>query len=234
MAKQRGRTPLAGSERRRPKTHKLLGPVADDETIGVTVVVRARLDGPPLPDLEHWQRTPLAERRFLTPEEYAERHGAAEEDLAAVAAFAREHGLVVRESHGGRRSVSLHGTAAQLRAAFGVELNHYEAPLPRGPSHTTERSRDTTPDEAAAPSPEPATHVHHGFDGPVQLPPELAEIVTAVVGLDNRRIGTPAGGTGDPAGANFLSVPGAASLTTSRPPKRPIRRSGWFRWEGPI
>jgi pro-kumamolisin-like protein len=211
MARPRGSTPLAGSERSRPETHKLIGPVPGEERIGITIVVRSRPDAPPLPDLEHWHRTPLAERRFLSPEEYADKHGAAAEDLAAVAAFARKHGLLVRDSHGGRRSVTLEGTAAQLRAAFGVTLNHYEAPLPVGPSHTSGGALDSAT-ESADTGPVPSTHIHHGFDGPVYLPPELAAIVTAVVGLDNRRIGAPAGGTGDPSGANFVSVPAVAGL----------------------
>jgi Pro-kumamolisin, activation domain len=211
MARKRGRTPLAGSERARPKTHKLLGPVADEEAIGVTVVVRARPDSPPLPDLEDWQRTPPGERSFLSPEEYAQRHGAAAEDLAAVAAFAREHGLQVRESHVGRRSVSLEGTAAQMNSAFGVTLKRYEAPLPAGPSHTTTGSAGSTTEPTGATAP-PSTHVHHGFDGPVRLQPELVGIVTAVVGLDDRRIASPAGGTGDPSGANLVTVPAVAGL----------------------
>jgi hypothetical protein len=211
MASKRGRTALAGSERRRPKTHKLVGPVPGDELIGVTVVVRARPDGPSLPDLEDWQRIPAADRHFLSPDEYAQKHGAAEEDLAAVGVFAREHGLLVRESHSGRRSVSLQGTAAQMSAAFGVTLNHYEAPVPVGASHTAAGSDGTARDSAGTLE-EPSTQVHHGFDGAVYLPQDLAGIVTAVVGLDNRRIATPGGGTGDPAGANLVSVPAVAGL----------------------
>jgi hypothetical protein len=49
-------------------------------------------------------------------------------------------------------------------------------------------------------------YVYRGFEGPVHLPPKLIEIVTAVIGLDNRRLGGPAGvGTGDPPGAAYLS-----------------------------
>ncbi len=56
-------------------------------------------------------------------------------------------------------------------------------------------------------------HVHRGFEGPVHLPPKLVGIVTAVIGLDNRRLGGPAGtGTGDPAGAQYLSPVTVAQL----------------------
>ncbi len=49
-------------------------------------------------------------------------------------------------------------------------------------------------------------HVHRGFEGPAHLPTKLIGIVTAVIGLDNRRLGVPAGtGTGDPPGAAYLS-----------------------------
>jgi hypothetical protein len=192
------KVPLPGSERPRPDTHKLLGLVDADEEIGVTIVVRPRRDGQAQPCLDDWQRIPLAERWFPTPTEYAERHGAAEEDLDEVAAFAARSGLGVRDRHVGRRMVTLLGSAAQLSKAFGVKLNRYEAPLPR--ERRAPRDADT------------GTHVHHGYDGPVHIPAELAGVIQAVVGLDNRRIATPAGGTGDPSGAASRSVAATAQL----------------------
>ncbi len=197
----KGHQPLAGSERPRHSSHKLIGPADAAELIGVTLVIRPRPGSPPLPDLEHWQATPLAKRRYLTPEEYARTHGAADEDLAAAAAFAKSKGLSVTESHAGRRTVTVLGTAAQLNAAFGITLNHYEAPVPS--------ARHALKNGSPVAGVTVQTHIYHGFDGPVTLPEELAGVVQAVFGLDNRRLSVSAG-TGDPTGAAYNPVPTVA------------------------
>jgi kumamolisin len=123
------------------------------------------------------------------------------------------HGLTVRESHVGRRSVALVETAAHMKSAFGVTLNRYEAPLP--------------PPRKGWGDAEPETHVHHGYDGPLHIPAELADIILGVVGLDDRRWGTPAGGSGDPPRAASSSV--AATTGTYNFPNtaRLTRRSAW-------
>jgi hypothetical protein len=191
---------LAGSERPRPDTHRHMGPFDPAKIIGVTVLVRSRPGSPPLPDLDDWHNAPLAERRALTREEYAGRHGADPADLHAVAQFASQHGLHVAESHVGRRAVTLEGPAEKLGAAFGVELQEYEAPVHTG---------GPRPGSAAVTPTEPATYTHHGYDGQVMLPKELGGIVVAVVGLDDRirgvRAGGPTAGGNDPAGAAFIS-----------------------------
>jgi Pro-kumamolisin, activation domain len=196
MAVPRGRKVLAGSERPRPDTHRLVGPLDKAEVIGVTVIIRARPGSPPLRDFEDWLATPVGERRYLSAEEYASLHGAAPADLAAVEQFAVSHGLTVRESHLGRRSVTLVGAAAQMNAAFGIALNRYEAPAP--------------PPRRGWGDAAPETHIHHGYDGPAYVPTELSEIILGVVGLDDRRLGAPAGGTGDPPGATWRSVAAVA------------------------
>jgi hypothetical protein len=204
MATSPAKTPIPGSERPRLANHNLVGPVDGSEEIGVTLILRPRPGSPPLPDLEHWQATPPGKRRFPTPEEYAQTYGAAQADLDAVAAFAKAHGLSVLESNAGRRSVTLKGTVAQLNEAFGITLNRYEGPRPPA----TVRTRP-----GAAPLPRAATmHTHHGYDGAVHLPQDLAGVVVAVVGLDNRSLGGPGTSSGDPPSSNPLSVPTVAGL----------------------
>jgi subtilase family serine protease len=145
----------------------------------------------------------------LSREEYARTHGADQADIDKVHAFAATHGLTVTESHAGRRAITLEGTAVQFEVAFGVTLNHYEGPLPTGG-----RRPGSTPREASeVPAPAPAL-VRHGYDGPVYLPNDLAGIVLAVVGLDDRSRSIPCGGPAaagnDPPGASALSVPNLA------------------------
>ena len=198
----KGYQKLNGSERPRSSTAKLLGPLDPKEIVSVTLVVRHKPGSPPVPDHQHWQNSPLGQRRFLSPEQYAEVYGASQTDLDAVTSFVASHGLTVLNSHAGRRTVSISGTTAQMNAAFGIQLNRYESPRPkhkrRGNASTAEKS--------------PSTHIHHGYDGPVHIPSQLASIVTAVIGFDNRALGGPGGSSGDPAKSNPLSVPKVAGL----------------------
>jgi hypothetical protein len=67
----------------------------------------------------------------LSRAEFARRHGAAQDDLAAVRRFARDHGLAVVHEDPAARSVILAGTVARLNEAFGVVLEYYEHPPAR-------------------------------------------------------------------------------------------------------
>jgi hypothetical protein len=194
---------IPNSERPHSIDHKLIGPAKHDDLIAVTLLIRSRPDSPPLPDLEYWQRTPIGKRRFLTPEEFAQTYGAAQADLDKVTAFVSAHNMTVLKSHAGKCSVSVQGTVAQMNKAFGIYLNRYEAPLPTRNPHS-KRSSENIPTTTL-------THTHYGYDGPVYLPNELADIVTGVIGLDNRIISVPGVGNGDPTGATLLHVTDAAN-----------------------
>jgi kumamolisin len=68
--------PLAGSERRRGRYTIPAGLPDSNETVSITLMVRRRPDGPPMPDHDYWARTPLEQRTYLSVEEFAERYGA--------------------------------------------------------------------------------------------------------------------------------------------------------------
>jgi kumamolisin len=126
----------------------------------------ARRAGPADPDelieVSVYLRPPLRPapwpRRPLSQTEYAARHGSPREDVAAVEAFASDNGLQVRNADPARRQVVLAGTVAAMSRAFDVELHRYET------------------DEAA----------YRGRTGHVHVPAGLANVVEAVLGLDNR------------------------------------------------
>ena len=111
-----------------------------------------------LPEPEELGRQPLSERRYLTRREYAARYGAAPKDLAAVADFATEHGLRVRQASAGRRSVVLTGPAARMEAAFRTRLSHYRSP----------------------------EGDYRGRSGHLHVPASVAPAIEAVLGLDDR------------------------------------------------
>jgi hypothetical protein len=193
---------LNGSERPRSSSAKLLGPLDPNEIVSVALILRHKPGSPALPDLQYWHDTPLGHRQYLSPERYAEIYGASQADLDAVTSFALSHGLTILRSHAGRRTVDISGTAAQLNAAFGIQLNRYQSPRP-----SPKRSRTAGAEDEAY-----ATHIHRGYDGPVYIPSGLSGIVTAVIGFDNRAVGGPGSSTGDPTNSNPLSVPTVASF----------------------
>ena len=136
----------------------------------------AAAGGPPLPGHAYWAATPPGKRRFLSGEEFAARHGAAREDLNAIAGFARGHGLTVVEASVAGRTVVLSGTVEQVASrAFAVELGRYESPQ----------------------------GTYRGHDGFIHLPEEIVDIAVAVFGLDNRRAGRH-NSAGDPPGTTTL------------------------------
>ena len=96
----------------------------------------------------------------LTRAEYAKSHAADKSDLKLVKAFAAEYGLTV-EKHTPkpeRRTVLISGTAAAMQKAFGVSL------------------KQVTTDQGT----------FRVREGAIHLPSELAGVVVAVLGLDNR------------------------------------------------
>jgi kumamolisin len=105
-----------------------------------------------------------AGRAHLSREDFAQQFGADPADLAKVEQFARNHGLVVVASSAARRSVVLSGTAAEFTAAFGVDLKLY--------AH-------------------PEGGTFRGREGAIYVPPELADVVQGVFGLDNRPVARP-------------------------------------------
>jgi kumamolisin len=95
--------------------------------------------------------------------EFSVLHGADPTDIAAIEAFAHENCLTVVESSAARRSVVLKGTAANMQTAFGTKLAHYTI----------------------------TAGEYRGRTGPLTIPANLHDIVTAVLGLDNRPIAKP-------------------------------------------
>jgi kumamolisin len=177
---------LPGGECRPGPRAKLLGPAKDTETLTVTIVLRRRPDGPPVPDYSYYLTTPPAQRRRLSNAEFARKYGADEADIDKVTDFARTHGLAVVETHLARRTVVVSGTVAQFNEAFSVELKYYEHEVVRG----RERSH--------------RTETYRGHDGFIHIPEDLVEVVVGVFGLDNRRITKR--NAGDPPGTTTITV----------------------------
>jgi kumamolisin len=96
---------------------------------------------------------------FLSRAELAERRGAAPDEVAAVEDFARASGLEILEVDPAGRRVRVRGHADAIGAAFGVVLRQFAHP--DGGSYRSHEEE-------------------------IALPEHLAEVVVAVLGLDNR------------------------------------------------
>jgi kumamolisin len=148
---------LKGSERSAVTDARARAPADPSERLEVSVIVRRRAA-----QALRARTAALAAGNstlgHLTREEFAAEHGAQAPDLDAVRAFASSQGLSVVLEHAARRTVVLSGTVAQFSAAFSVELKQFSHP-------------DGT---------------YRGRTGPIHIPAELAGIVEAVLGLDNR------------------------------------------------
>lgn len=178
---------LAGSERHPVKGAEFLGASEAAEKLTVTITLRRRPDGAPLPDFEHFRKTPFSERQRMPEAVFASQYGAHPDDVKRVEAFAHAHGLHVVEAHAARRTVKVQGSVEQMNKAFGVTLGRYRHTIPARQRGKVE------------------TETYRGRDGFIHIPAELAEIVTGVFGLDNRTI----------AKRNAADPPGTTPLPTT-------------------
>jgi kumamolisin len=179
-----GYRPLPGSERRPVRDARRVDAADPDEALTVSVYVRRRPGAPPLAGQEHWMTTPPGHRQFLTWEEMAAVHGAAQADLDTVIQFGQSHGLTVTKTSAARRLVALSGTVKQMNEAFAVDLGRYESPVGR----------------------------YRGREGPVHLPGDVVDVAVGVFGLDDRPMARRANNSPGPPGASTLTPPQVAKL----------------------
>jgi len=179
--------PLPGSEVRPTPKARRLGPVDPQEIFKVTLVLRRRPDGWPVPRFEDYADVARKQRQRLEPEAFAERYGASPEDLKRVEGFAAEHGLAVVATNAVRRTVVLAGSAQAISRAFAVRMGRYERLAVN--RHTRQK------------------HIERfrGQEGAMHVSKELALILKGVFGVDDRTLGI-ANGTGVPPITKNLTV----------------------------
>jgi kumamolisin len=148
-------TPLPGSKKRAPLKGRSLGATDPKEQITVTVLLR-RHDQK---GFERHFKDHVCKGVHLEPEVFcATKFGASTEDVAAVKAFAKQHGLKVLSVHTHGRTVKLKGTVEQFNKAFKVTLKRYKTSQGEFRVRTTE----------------------------LQVPENLKDIIIGAFGLDNR------------------------------------------------
>ena len=162
MSAQERHLPLAESNKAPVRGARWLGPAAPDELVDITVLLRSRPSRTRARALD--VRADVLPATHLTRDEFASQYGARHDDVAAVEAFAAEHGLVVLETSVAKRTVKLTGTAEQVSKAFAVEL-----------------TRETTGRGVT----------FRGRTGTVFVPEQMAPVVQGVFGLDDRPQASP-------------------------------------------
>ena len=105
----------------------------------------------------------------VTHEELDAQYGAETDDIALVTSTMTELGLTVTDTHQGSRRMMVSGTIGALSAAFGTTLTLVTSPQLDGTGQATHRYRS----------------------GSLSVPAELAGIVIAVLGLDDRPVARP-------------------------------------------
>jgi len=100
----------------------------------------------------------------VSPAEAEAATAASPEDIAQVSAFAQQHGLSVKSADPTKRTVQVEGSAAQMREAFGVDLGLVSEAS--GNQYLSHREA-------------------------ISIPQSLSNLVTAVLGLDQRPVAKP-------------------------------------------
>jgi kumamolisin len=159
MTKRRNYVVLAGSERRERQDARAIGAVDPNERLQVTLLLRPNTPAEEQKNfIKELSAQPPSQKRHLSRAEFLERRGASPEDVRRAEAFALENGLTVVRTEPAKRAVVLSGTAEQFMKTFEIELKRYQTP----------------------------EGTFCGRTGPLKIPAELDQIVTAVLGLDDR------------------------------------------------
>ncbi|OXC73402.1 Kumamolysin [Caballeronia sordidicola] len=144
-----GYSELLGSMRPTSTNAVVAGEADPSEVIEVSVILR--------------RANPIdvsRRRSVLTREQLTERHGAQDNDVQAVSAFAASNSLSVVKVSQGTRTIRLSGTVGQFANAFDTTIVNL--------------------DEQGA--------VSRALSGPIFIPEALNGVVVAVLGLDTRRV----------------------------------------------
>jgi subtilase family serine protease len=129
---------------------------------------------PSSPNYHHW----------LTPEQYADRFGASQDDLSKIVSWLQDRGLTVLGIGRGRNAVEFRGTAEQVGAALGTEIHRYRVD---GALHFANAS-------------EPS------------LPAAFQGVVSGIHGLNDFRLRSPRRSGGNPVQPNYNSSRGSHYL----------------------
>ncbi|GAB5095265.1 S53 family peptidase [Caballeronia sp. HLA56] len=150
--------PVSGSGKSNPEDAQCVGACDPGEQIEVIVMLR-RKDEAAFDQMMKHIEAGDAPAQSVTRADFGKRFGASQEDVDKVKKFAEQYGLTVVRAEAETRSVVLKGTIEQFQKAFDVKLERFQ-------HHNMGEYR--------------------GQAGPVHVPDEVHDAVTAVLGLDSK------------------------------------------------
>ena len=197
--------PIPASRREPVPGARRVADIPPEDQVRVSIVVRRKPSG--AGKARHAAAAGLAGSLSDRRRQLTDQVGADPADLDRVTRYVTGAGMKVESADPATRTVTILATAAQASAAFGVSLGRYET----------------------------SAFSYRGREGEVQVPREVAEVVQAVLGLDNR----PQAGThlkrGEPLTASQVPAPstspvsllpelttGQAAAPTPRPGPQPM------------
>lgn len=150
--------PVSGSDKIHPEGAKCIGACDPGEQIEVIVMLR-RKDEAGFKEMMARIDAGEAPAQPVSRAEFDKRFTASDADVEKVRAFAKQYGLTVVRAETETRSVVLKGTIEQFQKAFDVKLERFQ-------HHNIGEYR--------------------GRAGPVNVPDDMHDAVTAVLGLDSK------------------------------------------------
>ncbi|MDR5882408.1 S53 family peptidase [Caballeronia sp. LZ032] len=150
--------PVSGSDKIHPEGAKCIGACDPGEQIEVIVMLR-RKDEAGFKEMMARIDAGDAPAQPVSRAEFDKRFTASDADVEKVKAFAKQYGLTVVRAETETRSVVLKGTIEQFQKAFDVKLERFQ-------HHNIGEYR--------------------GRAGPVNVPDDMHDAVTAVLGLDSK------------------------------------------------
>ena len=153
--------PLSGSERSELPGARPAAAPLDDSRV-ITVTVMLRRKAALPAALAEGPDT-------VSTSQLGDRYGADPDDAQLVAEVLGEYGLTVTESDLPSRRLKVSGTIATMQSAFGTTLTAVISPDPDGSGQVQHRYRT----------------------GSLSVPSRLSEIITGVIGLDDRPAARP-------------------------------------------
>ena len=134
-----------------PRILLVLGGSADQEYQARTLLDSLHTKGSP--DYHHW----------LTPEEYGQKFGPSQQDIAQVTGWLQQHGFTIGQVAKSGRWIEFSGTSAQVEAAFQTRMRQY---MVSGEMHIANANNVSIP-AALAPVVRSVLSLHNFFSKPM-------------------------------------------------------------------
>jgi hypothetical protein len=122
--------PLRGNVRSDLTPDRDLGPVEDELPLRLYMVLqRSPAQQAELENLMERQQQPTAAEyhRWITPQQFGERFGASEQDIATISAWLESRGMHVQSVMNNASFIDFSATARNVRETFGTQLHYFNA-----------------------------------------------------------------------------------------------------------